>query len=84
MAQTETLSQIRALVADLHPVPDADSAALDMDSLSIVMLIEALEDKLGMHVAARDVVPENFATIAALADYVERNRPLSPREPTPS
>jgi hypothetical protein len=34
------------------------------------MLVEALEDRLGLHVSAREVVPENLGSIAAVAAYV--------------
>lgn len=74
MASDETLDRVRALVASLHPVPDDTAAPLDLDSLTTVMLVEALEDRLAIRVAARDVVPENFGTLEAVAAFVERKR----------
>jgi acyl carrier protein len=65
---------LRALVAEHAPVPSDDDAPLDLDSLTTVTIVEAIEDRFGIKVAARDVVPANFATLAKLAAYVERRR----------
>ena len=88
MPEARTVEQVRDLVTRLHggggdravdAVLAEEGAPLEMDSLTIVMLVEALEDELGIRVAARDVVPENFASVAAIARYVERKRGVGGR-----
>jgi acyl carrier protein len=69
-----TPAEIRAVVADLATLPDRDDAPLDVDSLTLVSIVEALEDHFSIRVAPREVVPENFATIAAIAAFVARKR----------
>ena len=63
------VDDVRALVAE-HADVASDDAALAIDSLTLVTLIEALEDRFGVRVAARDVVPAHFASVSAIAAYV--------------
>lgn len=79
MTDTGSIERVRAVIAGLHPVPEDPAAPLEMDSLTTVMLVEALEDELGIRVTARDVIPENFASLAALAAYVDRKREHHPQ-----
>lgn len=52
--------------------PDEDLLARGViDSLGVMKLITALEKTFGVHVADEDVVPENFQSLKALADFVE-------------
>jgi acyl carrier protein len=64
--------------------PPADPAALrddtsllggglDLDSLSMLELVVGLE-KLGVAVAAEDVVPANFGTFSSLLAYARAHR----------
>ena len=43
-----------------------------VDSTGMLEVIEFVESELGVAVGERDVVPENFDTIARIADYVQR------------
>ena len=50
-----------------------DYALLDegvMDSLGILQMVTFLEDDLGVEVEDDDLVPENFASVAAIAQLV--------------
>ena len=65
--------EVRAVVVE-HADAEDDDGALALDSLTLVTLIEALEDRFGIRVAARDVLPAHFASVSAIADYVARCR----------
>jgi acyl carrier protein len=67
------LDDVRAVVAEHADVAD-DDAPLAIDSLTLVTLIEALEDRFDVRVAARDVLPAHFASVSAIAEYVARCR----------
>ena len=45
-----------------------------IDSLGIVQLVSFVEKTYGLKVPDRDLVPDNFDSVAKLAAYVERNR----------
>lgn len=70
MPQDATILAVRELVAD-HHAPMGDDEPLEVDSLTIVMLVEALEDLFGIRIAPRDLTPEHFATVRSLAALVE-------------
>ena len=65
---------VRVLVRELADVPGDDAALLEVDSLTLVQIVEALEDRFEIRVAARDVVPACFGSIAAISAYVESKR----------
>ena len=65
------LAAVRALVAELHG-PAADDEPLALESLTVVLLVEGLEDRHGVGLPIREVRPEHFASIAALAALVAR------------
>jgi acyl carrier protein len=74
MPQTDPLPIVRELVAEVHgPCPDTDP--LDLDSLTVVLLVEAIEDQFGLTVAPNDLLPAHFASIAALAAFVAGKLP---------
>jgi acyl carrier protein len=62
---------VRALLAEHGHAPADDETALELDSLTLVLLVEALEDRLGRAIAARDVVPEHFGSVARIVAYLE-------------
>jgi acyl carrier protein len=66
--------ELRALVAELRAPPASDDEPLELDSLSLVQLVEAVEARWGLRVAARDVIPEHWDTVARIAAYVEARR----------
>jgi acyl carrier protein len=55
--------------------PPGDPAApLELTSLELVQLAEALEERFGFVVAARELSAANFGTAALIAEFVERKR----------
>jgi acyl carrier protein len=74
MLPAETLPVVRDLVAELHE-PCADTDPLDLDSLTVVLLVEAIEDHFVLTVAPADLLPEHFASITALAAFVAGKLP---------
>jgi acyl carrier protein len=76
-----TTDDVRAALADLIDLIEApgvpgasDDAPLDVDSLTLVSIVEALEDRFEIRISPREVVPANFASIAAIAAFIERKR----------
>ncbi len=68
---SELRAAVRALVAERRDPPASDEEPLELDSLALVELVEAVEARWDLRVAARDVLPENWDTIARIAAYVE-------------
>lgn len=55
-----------------------DASLLDtgtMDSTGVLELIAFIEQRYGVEVGDREIVPDNFDTIRRVAAYVERKRP---------
>jgi acyl carrier protein len=46
-----------------------------LDSIALLTLITHLEDRYGIRIGAHEVGPENFGTLRALAEFVERKAP---------
>jgi acyl carrier protein len=49
-----------------------------LDSLSVLKLVMFIEDKFGIKVGADEVIPDNFETLDAMADFVRSKKPSSP------
>lgn len=45
-----------------------------VDSIGVFQLVTLIEERLGVEVPDDELVPENFASVGALADMVERHR----------
>jgi len=66
---------LKEIAYDLDPpVLPADAKLLDgiIDSTDVLRLVMFLEERFGVQVADDDLVPENFATVATLGEYVRR------------
>lgn len=74
MNQEQALAIVRELVTELHG-PAADDAPLELESLTVVLLVEALEDRHGVTIPVREVRPEAFVDLNALAALVARVAP---------
>lgn len=69
---------IRACLVDIDVIREDESLALTeslferglIDSLGITILITHLEKKYGIRVPQQDLLPDNFDSISAIADYV--------------
>ena len=67
-------AQVRAVVETFADGSDDDDSALDLDSLTVVQLVEALEDEFAIRIRPRDVTAENFASVSALVGFVRTKR----------
>jgi acyl carrier protein len=73
--------EIRACLAELWPARadliarmPADTPLWDqIDSLSLLDLVEYLEHRFGITVSAVDFIPENFGSIKRIAGFVSRH-----------
>ncbi len=54
--------------------PVRGDTPLELPSLTLISFAEALEQELDLIVAARDLVPENFATLDAIVAYAARRK----------
>jgi acyl carrier protein len=60
-----------------YPYPD-DISFLDqgvVDSMNVLELVSFVEEKYGVRVEDREIVPDNFDSVARLAAYVRRKKP---------
>jgi acyl carrier protein len=46
----------------------------ELDSMAVLELVSAVEDRFGFEVDDSDVTGEVFETVGSLADFVDRNR----------
>ena len=65
---------VRAAVARHLELPAGDDDELDLSSFVVIALAEELETLGGFVVTARELLPENFSTVAKLTAFVERKR----------
>ena len=66
-----TLAKVRALLSELAQAPASDDAPLEVESVVLVQLAEALEDTFGFRLSPLDLVPENFETLRRIAAFVD-------------
>lgn len=57
---------------DLHDDEDLLSAGI-IDSLGILRLVSFIEERFGVQVPDGDVIYENFHSIEAMADYLQKH-----------
>jgi acyl carrier protein len=60
---------VRAIVEEFGRV--AEDGRVELDSFGMVNVIEALEDRFGVRVAASEATRERFASLDALLRFVE-------------
>ena len=80
-ATVDTTDHVRKLLAQILQLGDKsraltrDSALLgaipELDSMAVVHVLTAIEEHFGIVVADDEVSGETFATLGALADFVE-------------
>ena len=68
-----TEAQLRELI-EQHVEIEGPDEPLQLKSLELVMLAEAIEETFGLRIRAGDVVPENFGTLSRLVAFVDRCR----------
>lgn len=73
----ETQEKIREILLEIREGIDLDSDRLlvddgVIDSFDVAALVNALNEEFDIKITLRDLVPENFNSIAAIAALVER------------
>lgn len=79
---TTVTNQIRAFVLEKFPqakkknLRDSDKLLESgiVDSLGILDLVAFLESDFQVHISDEELLPENFQTVDAIAQFVERKR----------
>lgn len=71
------MEKIIQIIKSINPLAKVDETTklLDehtLDSLSMITLVSELEDEFDVEISARDIVPENFETVGAIAELIER------------
>lgn len=71
------MEKIIQIIKTINPLAKVDETTklLDehtLDSLSMITLVSELEDEFDVEISARDIVPENFQTVGAIAQLIER------------
>jgi len=71
------MEEILEILQEIKPNADFETeedlvASRVLDSLSIMMLMGALNDKYDIELTVEDLVPENFASVQAIYEMVER------------
>lgn len=87
--------RIRALIADVADLPHAEVAALPddtalfgpeiaLDSMRGAALLAAIEEELGVDVAAEDLNLDALESIGTLCAFLGSARPTAPRRGAPA
>ncbi|MBR3149559.1 MAG: acyl carrier protein [Eubacterium sp.] len=71
------MDRIIEIIKEIKPgvAIDESTKLLDdkvLDSLAIVSLVAELSDEYDVDITARDIMPENFGTVAAIKAMIER------------
>lgn len=72
----DTKQQVKEILEKLVPgvdvegTPDLVKAGV-IDSMVSIMLVNELEDAFDIEVTPLDMVPENFSSVQAIADFVD-------------
>ncbi len=72
--KNEMREAVVELIAGFAAVPADPAQPLELASLELVQLAEALEEEFGFVVAARELRVENFGTVERIIDYVARKQ----------
>ena len=84
MLERSTFEQVRQIVGDTLQLGDRtaqrrpDSSLLggipEFDSMAVVSVITALEERLGVSIEADDISGDTFESLATLTDFIESKR----------
>ncbi len=71
------MERIIEIIKEIKPgvAIDENTKLLDdkvLDSMAIVALVAELSDEFDVDITARDIMPENFGTVAAIKAMIER------------
>lgn len=71
------MEKITEIIKNISPLSDIDASTRliedhVLDSLSMILLVSELEDEFDIEISAREIVPENFQSVEAIARLMER------------
>lgn len=71
------MEKITEIIKNISPLSDIDASTRliedhILDSLSMILLVSELEDEFDIEISAREIVPENFQSVEAIARLIER------------
>jgi len=66
--------EVLEVIRQFADAPGDPAAPLELTSLELVQLAEALEERFGFVVAARELSAANFGTATRIAEFVARKR----------
>jgi acyl carrier protein len=66
--------EVRALLCEHADPPADDAAEWKLESLQLVVIAEALEERFGLRVGARELLPANFGSVDNIVGFVGRKR----------
>lgn len=72
--------QIIKILTELRPEFDFTQEGVNfieegmLDSFDVVTLVDEIEEKMGVAISGMDVLPENFCSIDAICQTIEKNR----------
>ena len=70
---------VLAILADIRPefdfTEEVDFIEQGMlDSFDIVTLVSEIEEKCGVAISGADIIPENFASVDAIVDLINKSK----------
>ena len=68
---SDVRDRVRALLREHVTISDDDLAPMEIESFTLVVVMEDLEVAFGIRVAARDATREHFGSVAKVCAYVE-------------
>lgn len=71
------MERIIEIIKSINPLASVNESTRlleehTLDSLSMITLVSELEDEFDVEISARDIVPENFQTVGAIAELIEK------------
>ncbi len=71
------MQELMEILKSLHPEVDFDKEEHLIDdkilnSMDIVRLVTELTDRFDIRIKAKDIIPENFNSVAAISALIER------------
>ncbi|MBE6549984.1 MAG: acyl carrier protein [Ruminococcaceae bacterium] len=71
------MEQLLKILSSLHPEVDFENTEdlVDdgiLDSLDIVAIVTEIDAEMGVSIPAEEIVPENFNSVKALMELIER------------
>ena len=73
------MDELKKILEDIRPDIDFGIAEdlVDgnvLDSFDIITLVSRISDEMGVEISVEDIIPENFNSLAAITDLVNKYR----------